>query len=87
MRYVTLKTEEIEALEKLQKNSLIIQSENAVIAFFYPIKDERLLTCQAFLMLTGEPSNVGLIAGLKTVFDSLPIQPGRGVKTRLKGLE
>jgi len=52
----------VEALE-LSSEILIIQSENAVNAFFYPTKDGRLLTWPAFLMLTVEPSNAGLISG------------------------
>ena len=66
MRYVTLKTDEIEALESSSK-TLIIQSENAVNAFFHPTMEGRLLIWPAFLMLTVEPSNAGLISGNKRV--------------------
>ncbi len=47
--------------------TLIIQSENVVSAFLYPIKDERLSTWQAFLMLTAERSNDDSISGKKRV--------------------
>ena len=87
MRYMILKTEEIEALEKLHKNS----TNNAV---------RKRSQC---LLLSNQKTTITALSGIfdvnrrtierwfdnwsKNGIDSLSIQPGRGVKTRLKGLE
>lgn len=87
MRYVTLKTEEVEALEKLQKNStdntvrkrshcLLLSHQKRTITDLSGIFDVNRRTIERWLD-----------SWAKTDFDSLPIQPGRGVKTKLKGLE
>lgn len=87
MRYVTLKTEEVEALEKLQKNStdntvrkrshcLLLSHQRRTITDLSGIFDVNRRTIERWLD-----------SWAKTDFDSLPIQPGRGVKTKLKGLE
>ena len=87
MRYVILKTNEIEALEELQRNS----TNNTV---------RRRSQC---LLLSHQKRTITDLSGIfgvsrrtverwydswaKSGVDSLAIQPGRGVKTRLKGLE
>jgi transposase len=87
MRYIKLKTDEIEALEELQKNS----TNNTV---------RRRSQC---LLLSHQKRTITDLSGIfgvsrrtierwfdswaKGGVDSLAIQPGRGVKTRLKGLE
>ncbi len=87
MRYVTLKTEEVEALEKLQKNStdntvrkrshcLLLSHQRRTITDLSGIFDVNRRTIERWLD-----------SWAKSGLDSLPIQPGRGVKTRLKGLE
>lgn len=87
MRYVTLKKEEIEALEKLQKNStdntvrkrshcLLLSHQRRTITDLSGIFDVNRRTIERWLD-----------SWAKSGLDSLPIQPGRGVKTRLKGLE
>ena len=87
MRYVTLKREEIEALEKLQKNStdntvrkrshcLLLSHQRRTITDLSGIFDVNRRTIERWLD-----------SWAKNGLDSLPIQPGRGVKTRLKGLE
>ncbi len=87
MRYVSLRTEEIEALEKLQKNStdntvrkrshcLLLSHQRRTITDLSSIFDVNRRTIERWL------DNWA-----KNGLDSLPIQPGRGVKTRLKGLE
>lgn len=87
MRYVTLKTEEVEALEKLQKNStdntvrkrshcLLLSHQRRTITDLSGIFDVNRRTIERWLDSWAE-----------TDFNSLPIQPGRGVKTKLKGLE
>ena len=87
MRYVSLKKEEIEALEKLQKNStdntvrkhshcLLLSHQRRTITDLSGIFDVKRRTIERWLD-----------SWAKNGLDSLPIQPGRGVKTRLKGLE
>ncbi len=87
MRYVTLKIEELETLENLQKNStdntvrkrshcLLLSHQKRTITDLSGIFDVNRRTIERWLD-----------SWAKNGFDSLPIQPGRGVKTRLKGLE
>lgn len=87
MRYVSLKKEEMEALEKLQKNStdnmvrkrshcLLLSHQRRTITDLSGIFDVNRRTIERWLD-----------SWAKNGLDSLPIQPGRGVKTRLKGLE
>jgi len=87
MRYVILKTEEIEALEKLHKNSdnstvrkrsqcLLLSHQKRTITDLSGIFDVSRRTIERWF---DSWSKIGI--------DSLAIQPGRGVKTRLKGLD
>lgn len=87
MRYVILKTEEIEALEKLHKNSanntvrkrsqcLLLSHQRRTITDLSGIFDVNRRTIERWLD-----------SWAKSGVDSLTIQPGRGVKTRLKGLD
>jgi len=87
MRYVILKTEEIEALEKLHKNSanntvrkrshcLLLSHQKRTITDLSGIFDVSRRTIERWFD-----------SWSKNGVDSLAIQPGRGVKTRLKGLE
>ncbi len=87
MRYVILKTEEIEALEKLHKNSvnntvrkrsqcLLLSHQRRTITDLSGIFDVSRRTIERWLD-----------SWSKRGVDSLAIQPGRGVKTRLKGLD
>jgi transposase len=87
MRYVILKTEEIEALEKLHKNSdnntvrkrsqcLLLSHQRRTITDLSGIFDVSRRTIERWL---DSWSEIGV--------DSLAIKPGRGVKTRLKGLD
>jgi transposase len=87
MRYVTLKTEEIEALEKLHKNSgnntvrkrsqcLLLSHQRRTITDLSGIFDVNRRTIERWLD-----------SWAKRGISSLAIQPGRGVKTRLKGLD
>lgn len=87
MRYVILKTDEAEALEELHRNS----TNNTV---------RRRSQC---LLLSHQKRTITDLSGIfgvsrrtierwfdgwaKSGVNSLAIQPGRGVKTRLKGLE
>lgn len=87
MRYITLKTDEIEALEKLHKNStnntarkrsqcLLLSHQRRTITDLSGIFDVNRRTIERWLD-----------SWAKSGVDSLTIQPGRGVKTRLKGLD
>ena len=87
MRYVTLKTEEIETLEKLHKNStnntvrkrsqcLLLSHQKRTITDLSGIFDVSRRTIERWFD-----------SWSKTGVDSLIIQPGRGVKTRLEGLD
>jgi transposase len=87
MRYVILKTEEIEALEKLHKNSgnntvrkrsqcLLLSHQRRTITDLSGIFDVNRRTIERWLD-----------SWAKMGIDSLAIQPGRGVKARLKGLD
>ena len=87
MRHVTLNTEKIEALEMLYRDS----PNNTI---------RKRSQC---LLLSHQKRNITDLAGIfevnrrtierwfdnwaKSGIDSIPIQPGRGVKMRLKGLE
>lgn len=87
MRYVTLKTEEIEALEQMSKNSsnntirkrsqcLLLSHQKRTIIDLSSIFDVNRRTIERWFEKWESE-------GIK----SLPITTGRGVKTRLKGLE
>lgn len=87
MRYVILKTEEIEALEKLHKNSanstvrkrsqcLLLSHQRRTITDLSGIFDVSRRTIERWFN-----------SWAKMGINSLAIQPGRGVKTRLKGLD
>jgi transposase len=86
MRYVTLKTEEIEALEQSCKNSnntirkrsqcLLLSHQGRTIIDLASIFDVDRRTIERWF---DKWEKEGL--------NSLPISTGRGVKTRLKGLE
>ena len=87
MRYIILKTEEVEALEKLHKNSdnstirkrsqcLLLSHQRRTITDLSGIFDVNRRTIERWL---DSWSKIGI--------NSLAIQPGRGVKTRLKGLD
>jgi len=86
MRYIILKTEEIEALESCSKNSnntirkrsqcLLLSNQGRTIIDLASIFDVDRRTIERWFD-NWEKEGV----------DSLPITTGRGVKTRLKGLE
>ena len=86
MRYVTLKTDEIDALERSSKNSnntirkrsqcLLLSHQRRTIIDMASIFDVDRRTIERWF---DKWEKEGL--------NSLPITTGRGVKTRLKGLE
>ena len=87
MRYIILKTEEIEALEQIHKNSsnntvrkrsqcLLLSHQRRTITDLSSIFNVSRRTIERWL-------NSWVVNGV----NSLPIMTGRGVKTRLKGFE
>ena len=85
MRYITLKTEEIEALEEHHKNSedntvrkhsqcLLLSHQGRTIIDLANIFDVSRRTIERWFD-----------SWVKSGISSLSIMPGRGVKTRLKG--
>jgi transposase len=87
MRYVTLKTEEVKALEELYKSALdnstrkrshclLLSRQKRTITDLSKVFEVSRRTIERWL-------NDWAVSGI----DSLPILPGRGVKTRLKGHE
>jgi transposase len=87
MRYIILKTEEVEALELLHKNStdntirkhsqcLLLSHQRWTIIDLANIFDVHRRTIERWFD-----------SWAKSGIDSLPIMPGRGVKTRLKDYE
>ena len=86
MRYITLKTDEIEALEQSSKNSnntirkrshcLLLSHQGRTIIDLASIFDVDRRTIERWFDKWEQEG-----------INSLPIATGRGVKTRLKGLE
>ena len=87
MRYVTLKTEEVKALEELYKSALdnstrkrshclLLSRQKLTITDLSKVFEVSRRTIERWL-------NEWDVSGV----DSLPILPGRGVKTHLKGHE
>ena len=87
MRYITLKTEEIESLEQILKSStnntirkrsqcLLLSNQRRTITDLSSIFNVNRRTIERWF-------DAWAVSGV----DSLPIITGRGVKTRLKGYE
>ena len=84
MRYVTLKTEEFEALEKLHQNS----PDNAVRkhsqCLLLSHQGRTIIDLAGIFNVSRRTIERWFNSWAKSGFDSLSIMPGRGVKTRLK---
>ncbi len=87
MRYVTLKTAEIEALERLQKNSTDNTVRKRSHCLLLSHQRRTITDLSGIFNVNRRTIERWLDSWAKSDFDSLSIQPGRGVKTRLKGLE
>ena len=87
MRYVTLKTEEVEALEKLHKNSTDSTVRKRSQCLLLSNQKRTIIDLSAIFDVNRRTIERWFDSWAKNGIDSLPIQPGRGVKTRLKGLE
>jgi len=87
MRYVTLKTEEVEALEKLHKNSTNSTVRKRSQCLLLSHQKRTITDLSAIFGVNRRTIERWFDSWAKRGIDSLAIQPGRGVKTRLKGLE
>lgn len=87
MRYVILKTEEFEALEKLHKNSANNTVRKRSHCLLLSHQKRTITDLSGIFNVNRRTIERWLDSWAKSGIDSLAIQPGRGVKTRLKGLE
>ena len=87
MRYVTLKTEEIEALEKLHKNSTNNKGRTRSQCLLLSHQKRSITDLSGIFDVSRRTIERWFDSWSKTGVDSLVIQPGRGVKTRLEGLD
>ena len=87
MRYVILKPEEIEALERLHKNSTNSTVRKRSQCLLLSHQKRTIIDLSAIFGVNRRTIERWFDNWAKRGIDSLAIQPGRGVKTRLKGLE
>lgn len=87
MRYVILKTDEIEALEELQKSSANNTVRRRSQCLLLSHQKRAITDLSGIFGVSRRTIERWLDSWAKSGVDSLAIQPGRGVKTRLKGLE
>jgi len=87
MRYITLKTEELEALELLYKNSTdnMVRKRSQCLILSH---QKQTITDLTKIFGTSRRTIERWFDGwVQSGVDSLQMVPGRGVKTRLKGYE
>ena len=87
MRYVILKTDEIEALEELHKNSPNNTVRRRSQCLLLSHQKRTITDLSGIFGVSRRTIERWLDGWAKNGVDSLAIQPGRGVKTRLKGFE
>ena len=87
MRYVTLKTEEIIALELLYKSALDNSTRKRSHCLLLSHQKRKITDLSKVFGVNRRTIERWLDDWAKSGLDSLPILPGRGVKTRLKGYE
>jgi transposase len=87
MRYVILKTEEIEALEKLHKNSANSTTRKRSQCLLLSHQRRTIIDLSGIFDVNRRTIERWLDSWAKMGIDSLAIQPGRGVKAKLKGLD
>jgi transposase len=87
MRYVTLKTNEIEALERLQKNSTDNMVRKRSHCLLLSHQKRTITDLSGFFDVNRRTIERWLNSWAKQGVSSLPVQLGRGVKAKLKGLE
>ncbi len=87
MRYVILKTEEIEALEELHKNSANSTERKRSQCLLLSHQKRTITDLSGIFNVNRRTIERWFDSWAKRGIDSLVIQSGRGVKTRLKGLD
>jgi len=87
MRYVILKTEEIIALEVLYKGALDNSTRKRSHCLLLSHQKRTITDLSKIFKVSRRTIERWLDDWTESGLDSLPISPGRGVKTRLKGYE
>jgi len=87
MRYVTLKTDEVEALEELHKKSTNNTVRRRSQCLLLSHQKRTITDLSGIFGVSRRTIERWLDGWAKKGLDSLAIQPGRGAKTRLKGFE
>jgi transposase len=87
MRYIVLETEEIKALEELCKNALDNSTRKRSHCLLLSHQKRTITDLAKVFDVSRRTIERWLNDWTKSGVDSLPISPGRGVKTRLKGYE
>lgn len=87
MRYVTLKQDEIEALEKLQKSSVSNTVRKRSQCLLLSNQKRTIIDLSGIFNVNRRTIERWFDSWEKTGVDSLAIKPGRGVKPKLEGLE
>jgi transposase len=87
MRYITLKTEEIEALERCYKNSTDNTIRKRSQCLLLSHQRRTIMDLSIIFNVSRRTIERWFDKWNLNGFVSLSIVPGRGVKTRLKGLE
>jgi transposase len=87
MRYVTLKTEEIIALELLYKSAVDNSTRKRSHCLLLSHQKRTITDLSKVFGVSRRTIERWYDDWAKSGLDSLPILPGRGVKTRLKGYE
>jgi len=84
MRYIILKTEEIEALEQLHKNSTDMTVRKRSQCLLLSNQKRTIIDLAIIFDVSRRSIERWFDSWTETGVDSLSIKPGRGVKTRLK---
>jgi transposase len=87
MRYITLKTEEIEALEQIQQNSTNNTIRKRSQCILLSCQRRTITDLSSIFKVNRRTIERWFDSWEKSGINSLPIVTGRGVKTRLKGYE
>ena len=87
MRYVILKTEEIKALEELYKSALDNSTRKRSHCLLLSHQKRTIADLSKVFNVSRRSIERWFDDWAEGGLDSLPILPGRGVKTRLKGYE
>jgi transposase len=87
MRYITLKTEEIEALEQIQQNSTNNTIRKRSQGILLSCQRRTITDLSSIFKVNRRTIERWFDSWEKSGINSLPIVTGRGVKTRLKGYE